>query len=271
MVDAAPFAPAVDEAAIRAGYEAEIARLNKVIAALVDRAERAATVNHSAFGLFQTSVLLDERVRQRTAELEHALRENERINRALRSLQEQLQEQAIRDPLTGLYNRRFLSDALDNELRKAGEAGTSVAVIMADIDRFKVVNDTYGHPVGDAVLRAFADVLRRSMRSHDICCRFGGEEFLLAFPGLSMERACARAQAIRATLADVPLRLDGLKLSVTASFGVASFPQHAASVDALIAVADQALYRAKQAGRNRVECARVSVAPAPYVALASSS
>ena len=239
----------------RAAYEAEIARLNKIINALVGRAERAATVGHTDFGLFQTAILLDGQVRQRTAELEAALRDNECINRELLKLQQQLQEQAIRDPLTGLYNRRYLDGALDAELVKASQAGTSVALIMADLDRFKLVNDTHGHPVGDAVLRAFAELLRRHMRSHDICCRFGGEEFLLVFPGMRFDLARTRAEAIRSALAAAPLRLEGIMLPVTASFGVASFPEHGVAANVVIKSADHALYQAKQAGRNRVECA----------------
>lgn len=244
-----------------AAYEAEISRLNKIINALIGRAERAATVGQSDFGLFQTAVLLDGQVRRRTAELEEALRENERINRTLRCLQQQLHDQAIRDPLTGLYNRRFLNETLAQELDKAGQSAMSVAFVMADLDRFKVVNDTYGHPVGDAVLRAFADLLKRHMRSHDICCRFGGEEFLAVFPGLTFELACERACAIRSALASAPLRLDGVALPITASFGVASFPQHGTTADALIGAADQALYKAKQAGRNRVEAASSGSTP----------
>jgi PAS domain S-box-containing protein len=279
----------------------EIVRLNKVIGALMDRAERSASVQGSDFGLFQTAIMLEEQVRSRTSELEAALRENERINRALReseakfrglvsqslvgiviltdwkfsysndkfneifgysadevralgpldiatendrplvaenirkrlsgeverveyviralrkngveidveihssamnidgklefislyvdvtertraerevqALQEELREQATRDPLTGLYNRRYLEESLGRELISAERHGYPVSVIMGDLDHFKLINDVYGHLGGDEVLRSFGDLLKRQVRGSDIYCRYGGRNF----------------------------------------------------------------------------------------------
>jgi diguanylate cyclase (GGDEF)-like protein/PAS domain S-box-containing protein len=373
VADLATPAAAPDQKALRA----EITRLNKVVKALMDRAERSTCSQGSDFSLFQATVLLEEQVRSRTAELEQALRENERIERALRKseakfravvsqslvgiaiieggkfgyvnsklaeifgyapkemlelgpldiaadpdrefvahqiqrrlsgeadyleyvfrgmrkdrseihvechssvmdvagqpvltslivdvteriralrkleeLQEQLREQAIHDPLTGLYNRLPLNEFLDRELSLASRKGYPVTVILADLDHFKVINDTYGHPAGDEVLRQFAERIKKHFRASDICCRYGGEEFLLVLPKSTNKEALKRASEIREIVARNAFVLSGSVINVTASFGVASYPQHGHTRDVLVTAADKALYKAKNDGRNRVE------------------
>jgi diguanylate cyclase (GGDEF)-like protein/PAS domain S-box-containing protein len=360
--------------------KSEVARQQKIIRALMDRAERSTIAQSSDFSLFQTTIQLEEKVQRRTAELEAALHDNERINRALREseakfrglvsqslvgiviveggrfsysnskfnemfgysaeeasalgpldlvcaddrplvaenirkrlsgevtqvhyqfrglrkngaaidielysstmdiggrptlisllmdvtertraarevqlLQEQLREQSIRDPLTGLYNRRYLEETLSRELELATRQHHSVSVVMGDLDHFKSVNDRYGHLAGDEVLRYFGKLLQQSARASDIYCRYGGEEFLLLLPQMSGELAVERAEHLRQTLASTPVPYAAGVIPVTASFGVAAFPGDGTSGDDLIAAADQALYAAKEAGRNRVHLCR---------------
>lgn len=361
-----------------------MARLTKVVQSLMDRAERSTAGQGSDFNLFQATVMLEEQVRRRTTELEVALRENEKVNRALRAseakfrglvsqsmvgiaifenvkfsytnekfdsifgydsdemlslgppdlvsqddrplvsesirkrqsgeidhvhyfahgvrkdgtvidievhgsamdidgkrllislvmdvtervraerevqaLQEMLRDQAVHDALTGLYNRRFLEESLHRELIAAERHGQPVSVIMSDLDHFKSVNDRYGHAAGDEVLRGFADLVKRSSRGSDICCRYGGEEFLLVLPQMTEQAAVARAEQLRRAIADTPFSYGEVQIPVTSSFGVATFPAAGRTGDALITAADKALYAAKAAGRNRVE---VGVAAAP--------
>ncbi|MGY0195679.1 diguanylate cyclase [Leptothrix sp. BB-4] len=358
---------------------AENRRLHRIIEVLMDRAERATDIQGNEFSLFETAVMLDEQVRQRTADLEAALRENERINRALREsesryrtvvdqslvgialidggrfvftnprfdeifgysaeeilakgpydlalpddhalidaqfqrrlsgetdrvhyqlrcrhkdghplvveihgslmesggrrvlvsivqditertraehevqvLQERLREQSLRDPLTGLYNRRHLDAALPQALAQARKAGQPVSLLMGDLDHFKRINDVHGHPAGDEVLRRVAALLRRHARSSDIAGRYGGEEFLLILPGLAKADAGQRARQLIEAIAALLLPIDGQTIRLTSSIGVAASPDDGDDAEALIAAADAALYAAKHGGRNRVEMA----------------
>ena len=192
----------------------------------------------------------------------------EQVSLALANLdlREQLRSQAIRDQLTGLYNRRFLEDALTRETGRAARSGEPVAVAILDVDHFKRINDTYGHEAGDAVLRELGQVLLKTIRKTDIVGRFGGEEFLMLLPGASVEVAQARAlavlEAVRAMEVAIP---NGAPLNrITASIGVSAMPLHVARGDALVAAADAALYQAKGQGRNRVVLSdRRAVLPAP--------
>jgi diguanylate cyclase (GGDEF)-like protein len=192
----------------------------------------------------------------------------EQVSLALANLdlREQLRSQAIRDQLTGLYNRRFLEDALTRETGRAARSGEPVAVAILDVDHFKRINDTYGHEAGDAVLRELGQALLKTIRKTDIVGRFGGEEFLILLPGASVEVAQARAlavlEAVRAMEVAIP---NGAPLNhITASIGVAAMPLHVARGDALVAAADTALYQAKGQGRNRVVLSdRRAVLPAP--------
>lgn len=171
-------------------------------------------------------------------------------------LQQSLKEQSIRDPLTGLYNRRYLEETMDRELARARRAGQPVSVIMADIDHFKKINDFYGHEAGDYVLQMIARTLQRAVRSEDIVCRYGGEEFTVIMPGLSLEKTLARAEMILNSVRHLEL-VQGSTIiqNITISAGVASYPEHGDRGSELIQAADLALLRAKQEGRNRVRTA----------------
>jgi diguanylate cyclase (GGDEF)-like protein len=176
----------------------------------------------------------------------------------IRALKGLLEEQAIRDPLTGLYNRRYLDDALERELVRAQREGYPVSVVMLDLDRFKALNDTYGHPAGDAVLVALATLLREHVRAGDLACRWGGEEFLLVLPNMPLAAAAERADVLRARFAAVETAAGARKISARLSAGVAACPEHGTSPAALIAAADAALYGAKREGRDRVRTAAQS-------------
>lgn len=372
--------PSMQNRDTEAALRAEIARLNKVVTALMDRAERSTNIYSSYFNQFQTTVMLESLIQQRTEELAIALHENEKMTRALReaeqkfhcvldqsmvgitlliesrfqyanpkfaeiigysteeilgrtpaeiahendpalvngiggqgagndeslasfianvrrkdgqiisveisgsrpveihgqmalisvwqditeklrierevmALQAQLQEQAIHDPLTCLYNRLFLIDNLERELSQAKRSGSVVSVIMTDIDHFKAVNDDYGHLAGDEVLRHFASILKTHARCSDLACRYGGEEFFLVLPDTVLEVARERAEQLRQAVAEQAAQFEGREIPITASFGVASFTLDGgmSAID-LIGKADAALYQAKKGGRNRVVC-----------------
>jgi len=171
-------------------------------------------------------------------------------------LRHRLQEQSLRDPLTGLYNRRMLDDALPRELRRSARSQQPVALLLFDLDHFKQLNDEFGHDAGDAVLRRTAELLQERFRSEDICCRFGGEEFAVVLPGTGVGEAGQRAEELRRAMAAEPLVHQGTALgSVTLSLGIAVAPDDAQDAERLIQSADEALYAAKDAGRNRVTLA----------------
>ncbi|MFT4266462.1 MAG: diguanylate cyclase [Xenophilus sp.] len=170
----------------------------------------------------------------------------------IHALQTQLREQALRDPLTGLFNRRQLDAVLAPMLQRCRDSATPLALVAIDIDRFKSINDTRGHAAGDAVLRALARLLLRHVRAQDLAFRVGGEEFLLVLSGASPAEAMERAQVLCATFERLRVRWANGESSATLSCGVAGFPRHADEPLALLACADQALYAAKAQGRNRV-------------------
>lgn len=170
-------------------------------------------------------------------------------------LRENLQSLSTRDPLTGLYNRRFLEDGLARELGRAERTVQTGVVAMIDIDHFKRFNDEHGHEAGDAVLKSVAMVLQ-GFRQTDLPCRYGGEEFLVVLVDLTMEQAIARMERLRQDIANVEVIHDGKPLpSITVSIGLALFPRSGQDVASLIKRADEALYRAKEAGRDRIEVA----------------
>jgi diguanylate cyclase len=163
---------------------------------------------------------------------------------------------SMRDPLTGLYNRRYLEETMGRELPRARRLGESVGVIVIDIDHFKRLNDTFGHDAGDFVLERTGELLRAATRNSDIACRFGGEEFAVILPGATLLVARNRAEAIRAALESLKIEFEGTPLGpVTVSAGVASMPPHGQDWAYTLQQADRALYTAKQAGRNRVVAA----------------
>lgn len=172
-----------------------------------------------------------------------------------RKVSEALREQTIRDPLTGLFNRRFLDESLGREIARARRDSRPLAVLMIDIDRFKQLNDTYGHPAGDVVLRRVGELVRSRARGGDLPCRYGGEEFLLVLPNMTPDTAVARAEEWRASIECQPIAYGNDVLSVTVSIGVAAFPGDGDTREALIKAADEALYAAKRDGRNRVVAA----------------
>lgn len=169
------------------------------------------------------------------------------------TLRETLKYQSVRDPLTGLFNRRHMEEIMERELRRAARNNTSVSVLMMDIDHFKQFNDIYGHEAGDLVLREFGLMLRLQVRGADVACRYGGEEFLLIMGETDAQTACERAEILRQRVALLPLRYRGQTLRrLTISIGVASFPAQGSSAAQLVSSADTALYRAKREGRDRV-------------------
>jgi diguanylate cyclase (GGDEF)-like protein len=171
-------------------------------------------------------------------------------------LRDSLREMSIRDPLTGLFNRRYMEETLNRELDLATRTTTRVAVLVLDIDQFKTFNDTYGHDAGDAILQAVSEVLTRYSRASDVVCRFGGEEFLVILPNCSLEDAQLRADEIRRRISALRIPYRDLNLpGPTISCGLAAFPEHGDNADGLIHIADRALYAAKDAGRDQVAVA----------------
>lgn len=168
-------------------------------------------------------------------------------------LREALRSESIRDPLTGLFNRRHLEEMLERETRRAVRALHSLGVIMLDLDHFKKFNDTHGHDAGDTILRETSTLLAKSVRAEDIVCRFGGEEFVVILPMADLKATRARAERIRSKLRELLVMHQGRPLgTITASIGVASLPDHGTSPKLLIEKADAALYCAKNQGRDRV-------------------
>lgn len=177
----------------------------------------------------------------------------ETASRELTRQKEAAEALARTDALTGLANRRAFDEAAQREIRRAVRYGEPLALIITDIDRFKTINDTHGHHAGDLVLVGFAHTLRASVREVDLVGRWGGEEFVILMPGTEIGEATQAAERMRQSVAASPARCGEATCSYTASFGVAAFTADTPSLDALLGRADQALYRAKENGRNRVE------------------
>jgi len=167
-----------------------------------------------------------------------------------------LRQQSIIDPLTQLYNRRYMDEVLKRELARAERNGAPVSVLVLDLDHFKRINDTYGHEAGDAILRKVALTLRENIRSCDVACRMGGEEMVVLLPDCDTGNAARRADALRLAIAAGDVLHDGQRIAATASIGVASFPAHGNTMRALVHAADLALYEAKHGGRNCVKVAQ---------------
>jgi diguanylate cyclase (GGDEF)-like protein len=167
-------------------------------------------------------------------------------------LRAQLQEQAIRDPLTNVYNRRYMAEFLDQEIVRAGRENSSLSVAIMDMDYFKQFNDNYGHKCGDVVLQTFANFLMEHTRRSDVVCRYGGEEFVILMSNARLEASCERVEKWRREFSESGIKYDGTKFFATFSAGVAAFPEHGLTGDAILQAADKALYRSKRNGRNRV-------------------
>jgi diguanylate cyclase (GGDEF)-like protein/PAS domain S-box-containing protein len=171
-------------------------------------------------------------------------------------LRETLREQSIRDPLTHLFNRRFLQESLERELQIASRKKQAVAILFLDLDHFKRFNDTFGHDAGDMVLQSLADLFRTFFRATDICCRYGGEEFAIILPESSAQDAAVRANALRSEVKSLRLQYKKQNLGpLSLSAGVAAFPEHASASDELLKMADQCLYESKACGRDVVTVA----------------
>jgi diguanylate cyclase (GGDEF)-like protein/PAS domain S-box-containing protein len=168
-------------------------------------------------------------------------------------LREALRTQSVRDALTGLYNRRYLEETLEREMRRAARAAQSLGILMIDLDHFKKFNDTYGHDAGDAVLRETGASLSKGIRAEDFVCRFGGEEFVVILPTADPETSRARAERLRTKMRELTIMYQGKSLGmVTISVGVAAFPAHGTSPKELMVAADAAFYEAKRGGRDQV-------------------
>jgi two-component system cell cycle response regulator len=195
-------------------------------------------------------------------ELQVRLRAGKRIvtlQAELIEAREALRIQATHDPLTNIWNRRAIIETLSNELARAGREGVPVAVVLADLDYFKRINDTYGHVAGDAVLCEATNRMRASLRTYDTIGRYGGEEFLILLPNCTAQDAVKLADRLRLNLSQETMQICGHQIMITSSLGVASSDVLKASDAAsLIRAADAALYRAKAGGRNRVELAVVT-------------
>jgi len=169
------------------------------------------------------------------------------------SFQRQMFDSALRDPLTQAYNKRYFFDRLDSELRFALRHNSPLALLLFDLDKFKALNDTYGHPGGDKALVAFAAHMRGSIRNEDVFARYGGEEFVIITRGIGREGARQFAERLRAEIAELVVEHDSKKFGFTTSIGIATIPENSvSSADAMVEAADRALYQAKEGGRDRV-------------------
>jgi len=198
------------------------------------------------------------RRRQLESQQAWALTVTEHIALALANLRlrETLRAQAVRDSLTGLYNRRYMEQALEREILRAARNGRTVGVIMLDLDHFKNFNDSHGHEAGDQLLRVLGDYLLTHVRAEDIACRYGGEEFLVILPEASPAMSRSRAEELWKGVQGLHVNFHGeLLRGTTASFGVAVFPGHGTTMAELLRAADTAMYAAKRQGRDRVETA----------------
>jgi diguanylate cyclase (GGDEF)-like protein/PAS domain S-box-containing protein len=219
-------------------------------------------VENEVLGVLHVSVLLDRvttpGMLTARRQLAQTLAEQGALGMANLRLRAALREQATRDPLTGLFNRRYLEDTLTRELHRAARDHYPVGVIMLDVDHFKRFNDRYGHDAGDSVLRDLSQLLLATVRASDVVCRYGGEEFVLMLPAAPLTVVVERAEAIRTAIAALVLVYHGQSLPpITASLGVTIVADDQASVSDALARADAALYMAKGAGRDRV----VALAP----------
>jgi diguanylate cyclase (GGDEF)-like protein/PAS domain S-box-containing protein len=206
--------------------------------------ERMQTFADQIATVFANSRLVDE-LQKANARLSAQLSE-------IQALENELREQAIRDPLTGLFNRRYLQVTLDREIARVKRTNQPVGIIIMDIDHFKLINDSYGHKAGDLILEALGELFKTNIRREDIACRYGGEEFVVVMPGASLKTAEERAEIIRSQIAALRVHYENWNIHVTVSVGVAAYPLHGTTGEDVLIRADRALYHAKQEGRDRV-------------------
>ena len=201
--------------------------------------------------LQQTSAAKEEHL-EAVGQLASTVAEGMALALANIKLQETLRGQAMRDPLTGLFNRRYMIETFERELARAQQDGVTLGVIMIDLDQFKKFNDTFGHDMGDKILTIFGDFIKTIVRKDDVACRWGGEEFFLILPGASLNAARERAEAIRSGAKQLQVPNGQHHRPLTISSGIAIYPEHGLTKDELIIAADQAMYQAKKGGRDRV-------------------
>ena len=199
-------------------------------------------------------------------ELDYSLATNlaSQIALALASikLRDTLRNLSVRDPLTGLFNRRYMEESLQREIATARRKKRSLGVVIFDLDHFKIFNDTFGHEAGDVLLREVGSLMTKNSRSGDIACRFGGEEFVMIYPEAETEIVINLSNRLREEIYAMQLQHFGRSLGqISASFGISFFPEHGDNSEDLLRLADQALYLAKANGRNRLEIAVVASAP----------
>jgi diguanylate cyclase (GGDEF)-like protein len=194
--------------------------------------------------------------------------------RQVREANTQIEKLSVTDPLLGIFNRRYLHEWLPQEAARSRRYGQPLSLVMADLDHFKKINDTYGHQSGDRVLRHAVDLARSALRVSDWIARYGGEEFVIVLPETALLGAQAVAERMRRMCSETPVELPETKLLVAASFGVATIDGVAASnedADAMLREADKALYESKRAGRNRVTCGpKLPAAAAPTPAASTA-
>lgn len=226
--------------------------------------------NDAVDALLQPIVRLTRRVAERGAQLEVArtaldleIRKRIWAEQDLMRANLRLQDQAMRDAVTGLHNRRFLEESLLHEETRARRHGQALAIMMFDVDRFKEFNDTLGHVAGDAILKAVGECMRSVARGEDIVARYGGDEFAVMMGNTSQETAWHRAQLIRQRVHNLEIGQNGSQLGpVTLSVGIAVLPQHGETAEAVLRAADDALLQSKQAGRDRIVISRQPAASA---------
>ena len=211
------------------------------------------SAQNETLGLLHVSVPASGQLTEGTVQVAATLAEHLGLVLANLELRETLQSQSVRDPLTGLFNRRYLEASLERELSRAKRGKSPLGVVMLDLDHFKSFNDTFGHEAGDDVLRELGTFLQRHVRGADIACRYGGEEFTLILPGASLAVTRARADQLRERIKQLQVDYHGQLLGpLTVSLGVAILPDHGTSGEAVLHAADTALYRAKTEGGDRV-------------------
>jgi diguanylate cyclase (GGDEF)-like protein/PAS domain S-box-containing protein len=203
--------------------------------------------------LMQTADQVDASVIDRLKHVAVSIGDNISLALANIKLRETLRHQVMHDPLTGLFNRRYMDETFKREIARVHRKKAPLGVIMMDLDHFKLFNDTYGHEAGDSLLESLGKFLGRQVRQEDIPCRYGGEEFVLILPGASLDVTQKRAEEIRQGVSQLQVSHRGKVLKmITLSLGVATFPEHGDNEDDLLRAADNAMYQAKAAGRNRV-------------------
>jgi len=251
-----------DESTARCGHAAELEYSTLCVPILAQG---------EALGILHTQAK-DNSTRLDSAELSFRMTFAGQIGLSIANikLRDALRTQSIRDSLTGLYNRRYLEEILEREIRRCTRARQHLGILLIDLDHFKNFNDAFGHDAGDAVLRETGLSLTKCIRAEDFVCRYGGEEFVVILPTANLEAAQARAESLRTKIRELTILYQGKSMGmITISAGVAVFPDHGTTPRELMAAADAALYEAKGNGRDQVIAA--STKATQEVAFSSSA